>query len=335
MRSALLLFALSPLSLAQGPIQNIAAVDFYGQTGLDIAALRSALPLHEGDPLPQSDEAYTKLVERIKSTVQAVMGIEATDVAFSCCEYQGNWTVFVGLSGPSVHRIVYSAPPRQKVTLPAGGIRIYELAMDAVLMASRSGARSNESMGYSLSSDPTLRARQLEMRQYARKHENAIRLVLANSSESRQRAAAAMLLGYSSSPQRQIALLIEASRDSNGLVRNNAVRSLALMAGADARVAKRIPAAPFIEFLKSGSWQDRDKGSFLLDAITASRDPGLLRLLRAEAVDPLLEMAQWHAQAGPALHVLRRVARVDNEQMSQRPRADQIQLILDALHGPG
>jgi hypothetical protein len=35
------------------------------------------------------------------------------------------------------------------------------------------------------------------------------------------------------------------------------------------------------------------------------------------------------------LHVLRRVAGIDNEQMSQRPRADQIQLVLDALRGPG
>jgi hypothetical protein len=68
----------------------------------------------------------------------------------------------------------------------------------------------------------------------------------------------------------------------------------------------------------------------VLVALTKSRDPRVLAQLRAEAIDPLLEMARWrsigHAEA--ALLVLGRIAGMDEDALTKLIEAGQVNAIL-------
>jgi hypothetical protein len=61
--------------------------------------------------------------------------------------------------------------------------------------------------------------------------------------------------------------------------------------------------------LNSIVWSDRNKGLWILDSLTASRDPKLLKRLRKEAGTSLVEMCAWKGwgHAFPACQILRRV----------------------------
>jgi hypothetical protein len=318
------------LALTQEPQEKIAAIDFFGQTGLDFEAVRKAVPTREGDTFPQSDDAAEHLIVGIKQAVQ-MAGVSVTDVSFSCCEYKGGWTVFVGLNGPTVRQIAYRSSPTEDIVLPADGITIYRRAMEAVPEAAKHGATEDDSRGYSLSSDATLRAYQLAMRQYALRQEEAIHRVIVRSQNREQRAAAAMLLGYARLSNQQIELLTEASRDSSDLVRNNAIRSLALITKANRRLVGRIPTGFLMDLLYSGSWDDRDKGAYLLDALCTSRNSELLQKIRADATASLIEMAEWHAEAKSARLVLGRIGGIDEARLQELIRNGQTSEIMGRL----
>ena len=74
-------------------------------------------------------------------------------------------------------------------------------------------------------------------------------------------------------------------------------------------------AAPFIRFLDSPVWTDRNKASLALMMLSERRDPALLAALRRDAIAPLAEMARWkstgHAQ--PAFITLARIAGYSDE----------------------
>jgi len=71
--------------------------------------------------------------------------------------------------------------------------------------------------------------------------------------------------------------------DRNPIVRNNSIRVLAVLAAHDPNIARQIPPDPFIPMLRSLDWTDRNKALFLLDPITAARDPKALESLRRQA----------------------------------------------------
>jgi hypothetical protein len=100
-------------------------------------------------------------------------------------------------------------------------------------------------------------------------------------------------------------------------VRNNAVRALAVLAewlSQNPQPGELIHATPFVDFINSVSWTDRNKGVMVLLPLTASRDPELLRELRTRGLDSLIEMARW-SSAGHALGpfvILARLAGVED-----------------------
>ena len=73
----------------------------------------------------------------------------------------------------------------------------------------------------------------------------------------------------------------------------------------------------------------------MLVALTATRDPQVLAQLRAEALDPLLEMGRWrnigHAEA--ALTILGRMAGIDETTLEQLIDAGQPMTILRRFDG--
>jgi hypothetical protein len=141
--------------------------------------------------------------------------------------------------------------------------------------------------------------------------------VLLSSSDAHHRAIAAQMLGYGHQSREQIDALVRASLDPDD--GNDAVRAIEVLAGAKPNLARMVPTDPFVQLLHSGKWSDHNKASLVLVALTKTRDQKLLDQLRTEALDSLLEMAQWrnigHAEA--ALSIIGRIAGIDEETLNQ------------------
>src|SRR5215470_14438818 len=101
-----------------------------------------------------------------------------------------------------------------------------------------------DSTGYALANDAKARKAQLAVRDYALRNAALILNVLASSADARHRATASQMLGYGQQSSEQIDALVRASLDPDDDVRNNAVRALAVLAGAKPALAERIPLAP-------------------------------------------------------------------------------------------
>ena len=310
---------------------RIGEIEFFGYSGIDVAAVRAGFPIHEGDTLELSDEAVGKVLALIKDSVHHVTSREPTDVDPVCCDDKGQWMIYIGLGGATFR---YNAAPSGSARLPLDGLPLYQQAMDANMEAVRkSKAAEDDSKGYSLSEEPGYRAKQLAMRDYAVRHETEIRRILESSSEIEQRQAASELLGYARQSRRQIAALTRATRDPDSGVRNNALRTLWVLAGFGSQKAAQIPAADFIAMLSSGSWSDRNKSGLLLERLTVSRDPKLLGELRAQALKALIEMARWRSpgHSYPFRIMLGRIAGIDEKRLEEIVEKGQDRIIFDAI----
>ena len=332
--AALLLTAvLSVAASAQNEPRRIGSIDFFGYAGLNLDHIRSALPLRVGDPFPGPSETR----DTITKAVTAIVGRPPTDIAPVCCDAQGSYMIYIGLPGASIKPAEFNPVPTGNTKFPPEIVELYEQTMDASSASvMKGGALEDDSKGYALSiNDPALRAKQLEVRAYALRHEDLIRAVLDQSSDTHQRIVAAHLLGYARQSPKQINYLVRASHDADDVVRNNATRALGVLADSSPRVAAQIPAGSFIRMLSSGSWSDRNKASGLLFSLTGSRAPKLLAELRSEAVVPLIEMARWrsYGHAYAARILLARIAGIDEEHARKLAKADNADEIINAL-GP-
>jgi hypothetical protein len=102
------------------------------------------------------------------------------------------------------------------------------------------------------------------------------------------------------------------------------------------RSTPRIPPQPFIEFLSSPIWTDRNKASGALLTLSASRDPALLATLREQALASLVEMARWKSEghALAAFTILGRVAGyLDETARDLWDRGDREAVINTAING--
>jgi hypothetical protein len=292
----------TPVPAQVAPQKLIGEIDFFGTEGIDVQKARAAIPVHEGDEL--TDDVQ----DRVSHAVEQALGHAPTDIAVGCCDEHGSNSIYIGLGGSNTVKTSWLAAPTAATCLPQEAKAFYDQDMDALGEAVRSGrGAEDDSKGYALQADPTMRAVQMAMRDYALSHEPAIEHALAECASPEHRRAAATLLGYAQQSERQIAALIHASRDRDETVRNNAVRALLVLANADspAKLATQIPAADFIPMLNSGTWTDRNKAGQLLSALTRSRDRRLLEQLRLQAMPSLIEMARWrnwgHADAYRAM----------------------------------
>jgi hypothetical protein len=313
--------------------RRVGEIEFFGYLGIDLEKVRAALPVHEGDAFPSSPEANSEMTDRLKAAIEQRAGYSPTDVQSVCCDDRGDGLIYIGLPGQSTTAFAYNPAPVGKQRLPAAIVNLYEQSLDVLLGTITSGAREDDSRGYTLSTDPTLRAKQLAMRAYARRHEIRVRRVLESAADARQRAAAAQVLGYADQSDGQVAALVRASRDVNEDVRNNAVRALSVISRASPKRAAQIPAPPFIQMLSSGTWTDRNKAGFLLGQLSEARDPKLLGQLRAGALPPLIEMARWRhpGHAYSARILLGRIAGIEESRLQQLLKDRQVETIIKAL----
>jgi hypothetical protein len=92
---ALLLFA----GLQALASDRVGDIEFFGYKGLDIAVLRKALPVHEGD------EYSSRTQELVRQAIGASLGSEPTDVAAICCDGARKPTAFHRHSGQIVQEL--------------------------------------------------------------------------------------------------------------------------------------------------------------------------------------------------------------------------------------
>ncbi len=320
------------VAAVRGPDRRpLAAVDFFGYKGLDVAAIRAALPFQPGDSFPPPKVHSDQLRKQVAAAIKRIIGRDPTDVAFICCDAKQNYLVYIGLPGASYQALAFNPAPTGDVRFPKDAVKLSETMDEAWNNAVMNGhATEEDSAGYTLTNDPKARSAELALRDYALRHEDLLLQVLASSSDADHRAIAAQMVGYGRQSDGQIDALVHAGLDPDDGVRNNAVRALEVLATAKPALARRIPPQPFIRLLRSGAWLDHNKASLLLAALTTTREPKLLAELRADALEPLLEMARWrytgHAEA--ALTVLGRIAGIEEESLNKMIAAGQTATVL-------
>ena len=83
--------------------------------------------------------------------------------------------------------------------------------------------------------------------------------------------------------------------------------------------------------LNSDTWSDRNKAGRLLVILTRSRDPRLLRLLRLEALDSLVEMARWRdpSHASDARMILGRIAGIEERRLGEMVASGNVDEIIN------
>lgn len=310
---------------------RIGTIEFFGTSGIDVQRVRSVLPVHEQDAF--SEEQMPAIRNRLSQAVENAIGHAPTDVSLVCCNQQQNLMVYVGLGGTNTAKISLLPPPKGANCLPERALKLYDQAMDAVQQAAEKGdAGEDDSRGYSLAHNPTLRAKQLAMHQYAVTHMRIVGLALRDCEKNEHRRAAAEILGYASQSESQIKELVHASRDTDDGVRNNVVRALWVLASSNRKTAAGIPADQFIEMLNSGIWEDRNKAGQLLMVLTASRSPQLLARLKTQVLQSLIEMARWkndgHAYSYRTM--LGRIAGFDEARIQQLIQSGKVDEIVTA-----
>ena len=319
-----------------GDRKVLGEIDFFGYKNLDLAVVRSALPFREGDMFPPPKvKSSVDLKRQVTESVKQALGSEPTSVSFVCCDSKQRWMAYIGLPGESYQALAFNPTPAEDVRLPRAAIALrqqFDKAWENAVMTGH--ATEDDAEGYTLTNDPTTRSAELAIREYALHNETLILQVLTSSSHARHRAIASQMTGYGRQSEGQIDALVRASLDADDSVRNDAMRALEVLAGAKPDLAQRIPPGPFVRLIRSGAWSDHNKAVLVLAALTKSRDSKLLATLRADALDPLLEMARWrsigHAEA--ALSILGRIAGLDEDALDKLIEDGQSDTIIGKFH---
>jgi hypothetical protein len=295
---------------------RVGLIEFLSTEGMDVEKARSVLPVHQGDELPADQPP--ELEKDIRHALKTALGQEPTNVLIICCTKRWGYMIFIGLGGANSHFPTIPAPTGN-ACLSEEAMRISDDALNAAVEAQRTGkGAEDDSRGYALFYDPAVRAKQMVLRRYAVPHERSIERALLSCGKVEQRRAAGLLLGYSLKSKRQIAALVHAGHDPDDEVRNNAVRSLSVLSRSSSKTAFEIPAQGLIDLLNSGFYSDRNKASLLLETITSTRDPVLLRQMRSQCLPSLIEMARWpYPLSRPFLVMLGRIAGIDETRIHE------------------
>jgi hypothetical protein len=294
---------------------QIGSIDYFGYAGIDLKQIEKRLPIKIGDRI--THEVFERDRKFIPDLVKEITSKPATNLAAVCCDQNGNLMIYIGLSGTSSGPIVLNPSPQGKDRLGAAALELYGRYGEAQQGAGV--ASEDDSQGYALSADPAARKIELAIREYAVSHADLIQRVLRNSSDVEQRRVSSCFLGYADRSANQIKNLTFATKDPDGLVRNNATRALWVLASAKNSVGIGVSPTPFIDLLFSSQWTDRNKSSLVLMQLTQQRDPELLRTLRERAIPPLIEGARWTnpGHSLPFLFILGRIEGISEDRLKK------------------
>ncbi len=292
---------------------DIGIIDFYGLIKTSPADARAALAFKEGDKIEMSDDERPATIKDSEASLARLPGVESARTELVCCE-AGRVIVYVGVQERGAPALHLRAAPHGQERLPADVVQTGEEFSKALMSAvERGDAAEDRSQGHSLMHDPAARAIQERFVTFASRDLELLRRVLQDTGDADERALAAQVLGYAADKQSVVADLVNAMADPSPNVRNNAIRALMVFVDPSARASGlvvRVPAAPFIEFLRSPVWSDRNKASLALMSLSEARDPGVLASLRQSSLGPLVEIARWKSagHAMPGFMILARIA---------------------------
>jgi len=311
-----MLFAPEPDSTEQASADTLSIIDLYGFRKVPESAVRAAIGVRVGDPVPRETD---QIVQRLR----AIPGVADADISIVCCAEGGGSMMFAGIREPGTPAITHRPPPTGSARLPEEISRLDEAFSAALISAVRRGvAGEDHSHGYALAQDSALRAIQQQFVSIAAARMDTLRVVLNTSADADHRALAAYIIAYGPDRRAVARDLMRGIDDPDDGVRNNAVRAIGVLASwlndhPEAGII--IPAEPFIDLLNSVSWPDRNKGVMALMALTARRDTAVLSQLRLRAAASLIEMARWTnpGHAFGAFIILARVVGIDDGEAFQ------------------
>jgi hypothetical protein len=341
------LLALLALAVTSSQSQKVPVgmINFFGTKGMDVEKARAVLPFHQGDEIPDDQSpvfySHPELEKEIRGALKNALGQEPTDVTIFCCSKKWGYVIFIGLGGANSHFPTIAAPTGN-TCLSKEAIRISDDAINAAVEAQHRATETgdmrlggeDDSKGYAVSNEPDARAKQMVARQYAVHHERSIERALLSCGKAEQRRAAGFLLGYSLKSKRQIAALVHAGHDPDDEVRNNAVRSLYVLAHSSSKTASEIPVQGLMDLLNSGIYSDRNKALHFFDVLTSARDPELLRRLRSECLPSLIEMARWR-EGRLSQTILGRIAGIDEariDQLTKDGKGEDLITAVESMH---
>lgn len=316
-------------AVAQLEDARVGIVDFYGLEGLEASRLRASITVQPGERF-----TWPGTRDRLRDEAAKAAGRPVTHFSPVCCDKSGRWILYLGF-GRGEPNAGFRLKPTDDAALPPDLIRLHDefMAMLPASLRYSAGRADDYSKGYSISLYEPMRKIQLRMRDAAVAQEEAVLRVLASGADDKHRSAAALLAGYTTHSKRQIAALVDASRDPNSTVRNNATRSLGVLAATPA-FASVIPPEPFIEKLNSPVWSDRNKALMLLEPLTRNRNIKVLSAIRSKALDALLEMARWQfkGHAANAIRLLGRIAGIPEAEVERAAAAGEADAVIRAVH---
>lgn len=322
---------------AFGQTFPIGIIDFYGVRTVSVERARGVLTFAEGDTVSFAGDEPPAFVAESEARLATLPGVEKALVNIVCCD-NGRAIIYVGIQERGADTIAFHPAPNGNERLPADiakdGDEFSQVFVQAV---ERGDAVEDRSHGHALNHDPATRAVQERFLIYAQRDLPALRRVLRNSSSAPERALAAQVLGYAPDKSAVVDDLVYGMRDPAEAVRNNSMRALLVIAEMTERKAPPIPAAPFIALLNSPVWTDRNKASLALQSLTLKRDPELLSTLRAQAMDPLVEIARWKSEghAKPAFLVLARIANYSDDAAHALWTRGEREKVIQAAAKPG
>lgn len=274
---------------ARAQSSEIAIIDFYGIRTVSEDKVRQSLGVVVGDSVPDDTAPILERLRRIP-------GVEQATLNPVCC-IDGKRILFIGIEETGAERPELRARPEEDLKLPPEFARIYHEEQTRVEAAVQEGRAGDDwSQGHSLSEDPAARVLQLRFVELSGQHLQTLRGVLARSRHDEDRRVAAAAIAYAADKKAVLPDLVQAARDPDEDVRNNAMRAIAAIAAyAQDRPELEIDYAPFVDMLNSPIWSDRNKALAVIQSLASGGDPALLRTLREEAFDSLLEMARWRS----------------------------------------
>jgi hypothetical protein len=296
---------------------TIGIIDVYGLRRVSFDQVEAALTFKEGDSILMAADGPPRVLTDSESRLSRVPGVTRARINPVCCD-QGRAIIFVGIEEQGAPTLSFRAAPTGHARLADDIVQSSKEFFEALMPAIQRGdSGEDHSQGHALNHDPATRAIQERFVVYAKRDLRQLRLVLRTSSDRDQRALAAQVLGYAADKKAVVGDLVRAMSDPSDEVRNSAMRTLLVFADAQegSTSIPRVPVEPFIEFLNSPVWSDRNKSSGALLALSAKRNPRLLAAVRKKALASLVEMARFksvgHAYA--AFIILARIAGYSDE----------------------
>jgi hypothetical protein len=306
------LFAAAAFGAEKARQESVGSLDFFGLRRVTEAEVRAKLKIKEGDVFQRSE------VKARVGELETIPGVRRVTLTPITVDGSGKLKIFVGIQEEGSRGFTLRKRPTGTHRLPEELAQIYHEFGAALGPAVRAGnATEDHSQGHSLSANPEMRKVQEAAVVALKTHQAVVEEVLKSSSHDDDRRAAAWLLGYARDKKAITPALVDAARDADSSVRNNATRALGVIAtyaAAHPNLGITIDPAVFLEMLGSVTWTDRNKVSFLLDGMTKN-NPELLRTLRAQALPELIEIARWKSEghAFPAIRILGRIAGWDDQ----------------------